>query len=214
MRHITIRVAVVIIMNIVIGCDDRLRSEDVTFADPALQECFDDQLRTDFGRPYADEIEIIRCNFSEIVSLEGIEVLSGLKQIELRYSPRLAVIEPVLSLPALNWLDLSDCGLGSDSTTVLSMLSTPVRLDISGNDLGDVSPYAQTTSLTGLVAEASNITKGIADLITLTNATVLSFDGNPASPCTDLEFLRVNTPESVMVLPLAADVEPGNDCAP
>ena len=214
MRDITIPVAVIIIMNLAIGCDDRLRSEDVTFTDPALQECFDNQLRTDFGRPYADEIEIVRCNFSEIVSLEGIEVLSGLKQIELRYSPRLAVIDPVLSLPSLNWLDLADCELGPSSTEVLSMLQTPVRLNISGNDLGDISAYAEATSLTGLIAERSNITQGIAALVALTNANILSLYGNPESPCEDLEFLRMNSSEATTVFPLTSEVQPEIDCAP
>ncbi len=214
MRYIKIPVAAIILTCLAVGCDDRLRSEDVTFADPALQQCFDDQLRTDFGRPYADEIEIIRCNFSEIVSLEGIDVLSGLIELDLRESPQLTMIEPILSLPALNWLDLANCDLGPDSTDVLSRLTAPVRLNVSGNDLGDISAYAEATSLTGLIAERSNITKGVAELVTLINATTLSLYGNPASPCADLEFLRANIPDGTAVFPLVSEVQPEIDCAP
>ncbi len=194
--------------------DNRLRSEDVTFPDPALQACFEEILTTPSGKPYADEIELLRCNFSNIVSLEGIEVLSGLTELNLAESSQLEDLEPILSLSSLSWLDLADCSLEPDSTIVLSQLKTPVRLNISGNNLEDISAYAAATSLVGLIAIDSNVTTGVAELITLTNAEVLSFGGNPGSPCVDLEFLRERMPESTRVAPSVTDVEPGVDCAP
>ncbi len=214
-REIVTQVTIAAAIGLGAGCDDdRLRSEDVNFPDPALQACFEEILTTPSGKPYADEIELIRCNFSAIVSLEGIEVFSGLKELDLRESPQLAIIDPILSLPEITRVDLADCDLGPDSTSVLSKLETPVRLNISRNQLGDISAYANATSLTGLIAVASNITNGVAELVTLTNAEVLSFTGNPGSPCADLEFLRANLPESTRVSPPADEAEPGIDCAP
>ena len=214
-REIVTQVTIVVAIGLGVGCDDdRLRSEDVTFPDPALQACFEEILTTPSGKPYADEIELLRCTLSDIVSLEGIEVLSGLKEISLRENPRLATIEPVLSLSELTRLDLANCGLGPDSTVALSRLLTPIRLNISGNDLGDISAYAKTTSLIELIAERSNITTGVAELVTLTNATIVSLYGNPASPCADLEFLRTNSPEQTMIFPLESEVLPEIDCAP
>ncbi len=214
-RKVAIPITIAAIIGSDIGCgDDRLRSEDVSFPDPALQECFEEILTTPSGKPYADEIELLRCTFSDIVSLEGIDVLSGLKEVNLRESPNLNIIEPLLSLPALTRLDLSNCGLGPESTEVLSKLEVPVYLEISLNNLGDISAYSQITALTGLIAESSNITKGVAELIALTNAAILSLYGNPASPCVDLEYLRMNIPEAVSVFPSESDTQPGIDCAP
>ncbi len=215
-RKIAIRITIAAIIGLPGGCgeNDRLRSEDVIFPDPALQACFEEILTTPSGKPYADEIELLRCTFSDIISLEGIEVLSGLKEISLRESPRLSMIEPVLYLALLARLDLANCELGPDSTQVLSKLEAPVRLNLSGNNIGDVSSYAEATSLVGLIAIGSNVTQGIADLVTLTNASELSFDGNPESPCADLETLRTALARPDILTPRASEVRPGIDCAP
>ncbi len=196
------------------GDDDRLRSEDVVLADPGLQSCFDDQLRGPLGAVYADEIEFIRCNFAGIVSLEGIEVFTGLEELDLTFNDGLTYIEPVLSLPSVTVIDLANCGLGPESTEVLSRLTAPVDLYIRGNNLGDISAYADATNLTALYASGSNISAGIAELATLTNATRLSLGANPQSPCEDLEILRSSLPEPDVVFPRVEDVMPGVDCAP
>ncbi|MCG8419823.1 MAG: hypothetical protein MJE77_17960 [Proteobacteria bacterium] len=197
----------------VVGCADRILSKDVTFDDPGLQQCYEDALRGPSGKPYADEIQVLHCFEYGIVDLAGIEVLSGLKELTLRGNVGITNIEPVLSLRSLVWLDLPDCALQPDSTAILSRLRTPVRLNVSGNNLGDISAYSQTTSLTALIVDESNITNGVADLVTLTNATALSFALNPRSPCSDLEILRMSMAESTIVLPIPAELEPGVDCA-
>ncbi len=214
-RKVAIPITMAAIIGSDIGCgDDRLRSEDVRFPDPALQACFEEILTTPSGKPYADEIELLRCTLSGIVSLEGIEVFTGLKELDLTASNQLSIITPVLSLQSLRRLNLADCGLGPESTDILAMLRASARLDISGNDLGDISAYSEATSLTGLIVERSNVTDGVAELVTLTNATELSFYGNPQSPCSDLEYLRANITETVLVYPLPLEVLPAIDCAP
>ena len=196
------------------GDDDRLRAEDVVLADPGLQSCFDDQLRGPLGAVYADEIEFIRCNFAGIVSLEGIEVFTGLEELDLTFNDGLTYIEPVLSLPSLTVLDVSECGLGPESTEVLSRITMPLDLYINGSNLGDISAYANAVNLTSMYAIASNITSGIAELTTLTNATRLAFNSNPQSPCEDLEILRDSLPDPDVILPREEDIIPGIDCSP
>ncbi len=181
--------------------------------DPGLQQCFDNQLGTPLGPPYADQVELIRCNFLGVKTLEGIEVFTGLLQLDLAFNDGISNIEPVLSLPVLNRLGLSDCGLGPDSTEILSKLTTPIELFIDGNNLGDISVFSRTTNLTALHAAQSNITAGIAELTTLTNATTLDFRNNPQSPCDDLRTLHA-TFEPDVVLPFAEDVRSSIDCAP
>ncbi|MCG8418474.1 MAG: hypothetical protein MJE77_11080 [Proteobacteria bacterium] len=202
-------------MGLAIGCsDDRMLSKDVSFTDPGLQQCYEDTLRrSPFGKPYVDEMREMHCYSWGVRSLDGIEALFALEVLILGGNPKLTTMDSVLSLPVLRWLDLSECQLGPESTGVLSKLRTPVHLNVSGNNLGDISAYSEATSLTGLVAAASNITRGVDALVTLTNATVLAFTGNPDSPCEDLEFLRANMPASTMISPLASDVRPGVDCS-
>ena len=203
-------------MSLAFGCaDDRIPSEDVSFTDPGLQQCYEETLRrSPLGKPYVDEMRELHCVGWGIRSLDGIEALFALEVLILEANPELTTTSPVLSLPMLRWLDLADCQLGLESTAVLSKLQAPVHLNISRNNLGDISAYSEAISLIGLVASASNVTHGVDALVTLTNASILSFTGNPDSPCEDLEFLRANMPASTVVSPLASRVRPGFDCAP
>ncbi|MCG8422119.1 MAG: hypothetical protein MJE77_29705 [Proteobacteria bacterium] len=215
MCHTAIRPAAIVLVGLAIGCaDDRMLSQDVSFTDPGLQQCYEETLRSPLGKPFVDEIREMHCFDMDVQSLDGIEALFALEVLILAENPELSTTSPVLSLPVLRWLDLSDCQLGPDVSAILSTLQTPVRLNISGNNVGDISAYAETTSLIGLVAVRSNITSGVRALVTLTNATTLALGGNPDSPCEDLEFLRAKTPASTLVSPPASEVRPGIDCAP
>ena len=214
MRYTAIRTTVIVLVGLAVGCtDDRMLSEEVSFTDPGLQQCYEETLRSPFGKPYVDEIQEMHCIDMDIKNLHGIEALFALEVLILGGNPELSTPEPVVSLPSLRWLELWECQLGPKSTAVLATLQTPVRLNISRNNLGDISAYSKATSLIGLVAVESNITSGVATLVTLTNATVLAFSGNPESPCEDLDFLRANMPASTVVSPLASRVRPGVDCS-
>ena len=194
------------------GDDDRLRSEDVKFPDLALQQCFDEQQTTILGRPYADQISILRCSFTEISSLEGIDVLSSLVELDLRENPRLEISEVILELPMLEMIDLTNSNQDDSSVQVLSQLRTPVYLELSLNNLGDIGKLADNQNITGLIADAAGITGGVRELARLEKATVISLYGNPESSCIDLDYLRINASETTTVVPLPDETMPGTDC--
>ena len=187
-------------------------ADDITFADPGLQECYERLLSGPDGKPTAEEIVFMRCFDVGIRNLDGLEVLTGLEQLILSGNP-LENIEPVVLMDNLNWLDLGGCGLEQDSVEILSRLETPVRLFVGLNNLGDVSLLGRATSLTDLYANSTGITAGVAELSTLVNAGEVSVGGNPESPCSDLATLRAALPNA-RVTPTESDVRPGIDCAP
>ncbi|MCG8419467.1 MAG: hypothetical protein MJE77_16170 [Proteobacteria bacterium] len=216
-RHTTDLYIIVLVSLAIASCGDPgepsgTPSAEVAFDDPGLQGCYENLLRGPDGKPYAEEITILTCFNAGIRNLDGIEVLSGLEQLLLSGN-ELQNIAPVLHLPELNWLDLGACGLQKDSVQTLSRLETQVRLDVSLNNLEDVSPFGKATSLTGFIAANTGIKSGVAQLATLVNARILSLDGNSESPCSDLETLRAALPDA-RITPSESDVRPGIDCSP
>ena len=196
------------------GCGDPsgTPAEDVTFEDPALQECYEDLLFGPERKPTAEEIQFMSCFGRGIKDLAGIEVLSGLELLVVSGN-ELDNIEPILDLKNLTWLELAGCGLEQDSVAILSRLEAPVSLFVGLNNLGDISLLGNATSLIELFAGSAGITAGVAELRTLVNATKLNLGGNPESPCSDLEALRASLPDAD-VTPSESDVRPGIDCAP
>lgn len=79
---------------------------DYSVADRALQTCIDEHIRSQSVR-HPDQLVSLNCSYAGIQTLDGIQQFSRLEAIQLKGNP-IEDFEPLLSLPHLRLLDLSE----------------------------------------------------------------------------------------------------------
>ncbi len=171
-------------------------SEDVTFSDGGLQRCYERLSDTAEWREFAEEIEFLRCSGYAIEDLAGIEVLTGLEQLEIWFNPGLGDLSPLTQLSNIEILYLNECGLENEDIAPIAMLESLRQLQIFWNNLGDVSALARLTKLEDLALDASGVTGGIVALSALEEAKLITLAGNPALKCNDIEALQNALPDT------------------
>ena len=87
---------------------------------------------------------------------------------------------PIGLLSKLQILDISNCGITGDTLENLQRLTNLTTLEISDNELTNISGLKNINSLTELQMNGCNITADMVDssLISLTNLTSLAISGN------------------------------------
>ncbi len=185
--------------------------EDVTFSDPGLQECYEALQGTIYWRPYAEEIEVLRCYEYGIRSLDGIEALSGLLQFQVWENPEMQNIDALANNQLIDTLFLNKCNIKNSDLSTITQLSALIRLELLGNELGDVSSLATLSNLEDLGLDGSDVTSGLLELQALTKMQVLTISANPDLSCAELEEIR-RLLSSTTIIPRPEQTDIGVDC--
>ncbi len=213
-----LRLAPAICMILVTSCGDdgptmpMTPVADVNFTDTELQGCYEEAVRIAGDITYAEELEVLGCNDTDIRDLSGIEVLSGLLQIELRFNTNIDDLSPLLMLPNLDTVDLGEAGIDNSDLATVARLEIVEYLRLSGNNLGDISLLSTMTNIRTLILDSAGVTAGVRSLVNLERMTRLSLMGNPGMQCSDIEFLH----EEIRIIDIDPDLDniaPGVDCS-
>ena len=81
----------------------------------------------------------------------------------------------------------------SDITALSAMIGITI-LELGNNSISDISVLAGMTGIDQLHLPSNSITTGVANLITLTSATVINLFDNNGIPCADLTILTTALP--------------------
>ena len=149
------------------------------FADPNLQACIDAT-----GLPY-DQIADLSCIGHDISSIEGLQNLTSLQDLNLR-SNQISDLAPLQNLTALQDLYLD--GNQISDLTPLQNLTALQGLYLHINQISDLTPLQRLTALQDLDLSANQI----SDLIPLQNLTALRWlspGNNQISDLTPLQNL-------------------------
>lgn len=188
---------------------------EVTFADPGLQNCYEDSAAN--WAADDEDVSFVRgldCGApaDDIRDLTGIEVLVGLEFLAIAKNKNLGSLEPILKLPSLIELDLRESNVDPDDLAIISQLTSLTSLDLDRvNDLGDVTSLSRLVHMEILYLQGAGITTGIASFVSMTKLVQGFFSSNPDSPCQDLSILR-NALPSALIWPV--EPQPGITCAP
>ncbi len=191
---------------------DGILASEVSFDDPELQRCYEQTLLLEPRNILASELEVLRCNFDDVRSLDGIGILSGLLQVEFEENQNLTDINPLTSLKKLDTIRLSGTAVDGGDLVVITQLEELVYLNLSGLSLGDISSLGSLRNLRTLFLSSTNISTGVRELASLSRLRQVNLYNNPLSPCEDIEFLRSQL-TLAEVRPELDEVKPGVDCA-
>jgi internalin A len=117
-------------------------------------------------------------------------------------------VSPLATLVLLEQLDLSYNSFGD--VDPLAALVRLTDLQLHFNSIEDVSPLASLVKMQTLTLYNNAITTGVADLVTLTQATSIDLSTNNSMPCDELHTL-IDAFTAGFVLP--STPEDGVDCA-
>ncbi|MBI5057473.1 MAG: carboxypeptidase regulatory-like domain-containing protein [Nitrospirae bacterium] len=143
----------------------------IVFPDANLAACVSQQAA---GLTYVDELTSLICSRKGITDLTGISWLTSLDLINLNKN---------------NIVDVSE----------LAGLSKLQTLLINFNKVTDVSKLARLANLQKLDLSYNTITTGVADLVTLVNATTIDLGNNPTIPCSDIITLETELGPLVVI---------------
>ncbi|MCG8419641.1 MAG: hypothetical protein MJE77_17045 [Proteobacteria bacterium] len=193
--------------------DGGLTIGDVAFADPELQECFEQDTFGFRGEWDVSLVEQLECSMPahDIRDLTGIEVLVGLKFLSVVESKELGSLTPLLQLPSLIDLELRKSNVGHDDLAIIAQLTRLEWLNLDFvNDLGDVTSLNRLVHMKSINLQGSGVTAGIASFVSMTRLVQGFFSSNPDSPCEDLSILRAAFPDA-LIWPV--EPQPGITCA-
>jgi len=143
-------------------------------------------------------LDTLYLNNNGIGDISSLESLTNLQLLYLGGNS----ISDITDLANLTALLLLDVG-SNDVVDVAALagLTSLIELHLYDNTIVDVSDLDGLTSLVTLNLPYNAITTGVADLITLVNATNIALTGNDAIPCVDLDILEAALP-GVVIRPI------------
>ncbi len=180
-------------------CSDHPDAAIATFEDAELEAEIRDALRESVGAQkdltcgVISGLTLLDASYGGIMSLAGIQNLTGLTILELNENNWISDISALSGLTSLTQLWLNNDLLGSNlisDISALSGLTSLERLHLGGNSITDISALSGLTSLTDLRLMRNSIS-GISALRGLTSLTRLYLHTNP--DLTDIQPLLDNT---------------------
>ncbi len=173
---------------------------DVVFDDPELQRCYDFN-----SSRYPDDwdvsaVEQMFCGdlAYNIRNLTGIGALKGLRGLNLLGQSNIRGYSPLSELHQLTVLELRDTSVENKDLETISQLLQLTWLDLDGTALGDVSRLGLLTKLEHISLVDAQVSSGIYSLSNVEDLRQGFFNGNPESPCVDLEALRLAFPDALI----------------
>lgn len=149
---------------------------ELKFQDPELEKEVRLRSGKKTGELYPKDVEKIwNINLVSVSSLEGIQSLPNLTQVQIKES-QLSDISPLKSLTKLTYLDLYSCQISD--LTPLKELTNLEHLTLRFNNISDISPLSGLTKLKELGLGTNKITD-LSPLKALTNLESLDFGFNP-----------------------------------